>query len=114
MDRKLGRTSFLRSGYCERGCTHPHVHWVVPAGGLALDHTHWVRSSERYFLPKPVLREVFRGKFVAALKQAFRDGQLRFEGDLKLLAQRKIFAAWLRPLYRKDWIVYLKPPFGGP
>jgi hypothetical protein len=94
--------------------THPHVHCVVPAGGLALDHTHWVRSSERYFLPKPVLREVFRGKFVAALKQAFRDGQLRFEGDLKLLAQRKIFAAWLRPLYRKDWIVYLKPPFGGP
>jgi hypothetical protein len=47
-------------------------------------------------------------------KQAFRDGQLRFEGDLTLLAQPKIFAAWLRPLYRQDWIVYLKPPFGGP
>jgi hypothetical protein len=51
---------------------------------------------------------------VDALKQAFRDGQLRFEGDLTLLAQPKIFAAWLRPLYRQDWIVYLKPPFGGP
>jgi len=61
-----------------------------------------------------VLRDVFRGKFVDALKQAFRDGQLSFHGDLKLLAQTKTFAAWLRPLYRQDWIVYLKRPFGGP
>jgi hypothetical protein len=114
MDRKLGRTSFLRSGYCERGCIHPHVHCVVPAGGLSLDRTHWVRSRENYFLPKPVLRKVFRGKFVDALKQAFQNGQLNFHGDLKLLAQPNIFAAWLRPLYRQDWVVYLKRPFGGP
>jgi putative transposase/transposase-like zinc-binding protein len=93
---------------------HPHVHCVVPAGGLSLDHTRWVRSRENYFLPKEVLRKIFRGKFVAALKQAFRDGLLNFHGDLKLLAQTKIFAAWLRPLYRQDWIVYLKRPFGGP
>jgi hypothetical protein len=93
---------------------HPHVHCVVPAGGLSLDHTRWVRSPENYFLPKEVLRKVFRGKFVDALKQAFRDGQLNFHGDLKLLAQTKTFAAWLRPLYRQDWIVYLKRPFGGP
>ena len=93
---------------------HPHVHCVIPAGGLSLDHTHWVRSRENYFLPKEVLREVFRGKFVAALKQAFRDGHLNFHGDLKLLAQTKIFAAWLRPLHRQDWVVYLKRPFGGP
>ena len=91
---------------------HPHVHCVVPAGGLSLDHTHWIHSRERYFLPKPVLREIFRGKFVDALKQD--DGQLRFEGDLKLLAQPKTFAAWLRPLFRKQWVVYLKRPFGGP
>jgi rubredoxin len=93
---------------------HPHVHCVVPAGGLSLDHTRWVRSRDNYFLPKNVLRKIFRGKFVDALKQAFQNGQLRFEGDLKLLAQPKIFAAWLRPLYRQDWVVYLKPPFGGP
>jgi len=93
---------------------HPHVHCVVPAGGLSLDHTRWVRSRDNYFLPKEVLREIFRGKFVDALEQAFQNGQLRFEGDLKLLAQPKIFAAWLRPLYRQDWVVYLKPPFGGP
>jgi hypothetical protein len=93
---------------------HPHVHCVVPAGGLSPDHTRWVRSRDNYFLPKEVLREVFRGKFVDALKQAFQNGQFRFEGDLKLLAQPKIFAAWLRPLFRQDWVVYLKPPFGGP
>jgi Putative transposase/Transposase zinc-binding domain len=93
---------------------HPHVHCVVPAGGLSLDHSRWVRSRDNYFLPKGVLLEIFRGKFVDALKQAFQNGQLRFEGDLKLLAQPKIFAAWLRPLFRQDWVVYLKRPFGGP
>src|SRR6202166_4070399 len=93
---------------------HPHVHCVVPAGGLSPDHTRWVRSPDNYFLPKGVLREIFRGKFVEPLERAFQNGQLRFEGDLKLLAQPKIFAAWLRPLDRKDWVVYLKRPFGGP
>ncbi len=93
---------------------HPHVHCIIPAGGLSLDHTHWVKSRDRFFLSIKVLRRVFRGKFVAALQQAFREGQLVFHGDLTLLAQPKIFAAWLRPLFRKDWVVYSKPPFGGP
>jgi putative transposase/transposase-like zinc-binding protein len=93
---------------------HPHIHCVIPAGGLSLDHTHWVKSRDRFFLSIKVLRRVFRGKFVAALQQAFREGQLVFHGDLTLLAQPKIFAAWLRPLFRKDWVVYSKPPFGGP
>src|SRR3974390_330115 len=93
---------------------HPHVHCVAPAGGLSPDRARWVCSRENYFLPKNVLRRIFRRKFVDALKQAFQDGLLRFEGNLKLLAKPKIFAAWLRPLYRQDWIVYIKPPFGGP
>src|SRR3984893_3093247 len=93
---------------------HPHVHCVIPAGGMSLDHTHWVKSRDRFFLPIHVLRRVFRGKFVAALRQAFCDGQLHFHADLSCLAQPKIFAAWLRPLFRKDWVVYAKPPFGGP
>ncbi|MGC2446615.1 MAG: IS91 family transposase [Candidatus Sulfotelmatobacter sp.] len=93
---------------------HPHVHCVIPAGGLSLDHTHWVPSRDRFFLSIHVLRRIFRGKFVAGLRQAFQEGQLNFQGDFTCLAQPKIFAAWLRPLYRKDWIVYLKPPFGGP
>jgi Putative transposase/Transposase zinc-binding domain len=93
---------------------HPHVHCVVPAGGLSLDHTRWIQSRPHFFLPIQVLRRVFRGKFVAALKSAFQHGQLHFSGNLALLAQPKIFASWLRTLFRKDWIVYSKPPFGGP
>ena len=93
---------------------HPHVHCVIPAGGLSLDHTHWVKSGDRFFLPIYVLRRVFRGKFVAALRQAFRDHQLVFHGNLTLLALPRTFTAWLRPLFRKDWVVYSKPPFGGP
>jgi hypothetical protein len=61
-----------------------------------------------------VLARVFRGKFVAGLKRAFQDGQLHFHGNLTVLAQPKTFAAWLRPLFRKDWVVYCKRPFGGP
>jgi len=93
---------------------HPHVHCVIPAGGLSLDHTHWIKSRSRFFLSIRVLRRVFRGKFVAALKQAFQNGQLNFPGNLALLAQPKTFAAWLRSLFRKDWVVYAKRPFGGP
>ena len=93
---------------------HPHVHCVVPAGGLSLDRTRWIRSHPRFFLPIPVLRRVFRGKFVDGLKSAFQHSQLHLSGDLAPLAQPKFFAAWLRPLFRKNWVVYSKPPFGGP
>src|ERR1017187_8242678 len=94
--------------------TSSHVHCVVPAGGLSLDYTHWIRSRARFFLSIKVLSRVFRGKFVAALKRAGSEGKLRFYGDLNQLAQPKIFSAWLRRLFRHDWVVYCKPPFGGP
>jgi len=93
---------------------HPHVHCVIPAGGLSLNHTQWMKSHSRFFLSIKVLRRVFRGKFVAALKQAFQNGRLHFSGKLAPLREPKTFAAWLRPLFRKDWVVYAKPPFGGP
>src|SRR5467141_3488594 len=93
---------------------HPHVHCVIPAGGLSLDHTHWIKSRSRFFLSIRVLRRVFRGKFVVGLKQAFQSGRLSFRGNLAALAQPKTFAAWLRSLFRKDWVVYAKRPFGGP
>src|SRR5712671_2427469 len=93
---------------------HPHVHCVVPAGGLSADRTRWIKPRYDFFLPVKVLSRVFRGKFVAALKRAVHDGKLTFHGDLQLLAQPKTFAAWLRPLFRKDWVVYAKRPFGGP
>src|SRR6201981_2176271 len=93
---------------------HPHVHCVIPAGGLSLDHAHWIKSRSRFFLSIKVLRRVFRGKFVAGLQQAFHSGRLSFRGNLVALAQPKTFAAWLRSLFRKDWVVYAKRPFGGP
>jgi hypothetical protein len=93
---------------------HPHVHCVIPAGGLSLDHTHWVKSPNRFFLPLKVLSRVFRGKFVTGLKLAFQSGQLSFHGNLAPLARPKTFAAWLRLFFRKDWVVYAKRPFGGP
>jgi hypothetical protein len=93
---------------------HPHVHCVIPAGGLSLDHACWVNSPDRFFLPLKVLSRVFRGKFVAGLRQAFHDGRLYLGGKLAPLAQPKTFAAWLRLFFRKDWVVYAKPPFGGP
>jgi len=93
---------------------HPHVHCVVPAGGLSVDGMRWIKPRYAFFLPVKVLSCVFHGKFVAALKRAFENGQLSFYGDCRLLAQPKTFAAWLRPLFRKDWVVYAKRPFGGP
>jgi putative transposase/transposase-like zinc-binding protein len=93
---------------------HPHVHCVVPAGGLSPDRRRWIKSRYAFFLPVKVLSRVFRGKFVAALKRAFHEDRLRFQENLTLLAQPKTFAAWLRPLFRKDWMVYSKRPFGGP
>src|SRR5208283_148458 len=92
---------------------HPHVHCVVPAGGFSLDRTRWIQPRYAFFLPVGVLRRVFRGKFVAALQRNFRQGKLGFHGNLKPLAHPKTFAAWLRTLFRQDWHVYSKPPFGG-
>jgi hypothetical protein len=93
---------------------HPHVHCVIPAGGLSPNHKAWVRPRYRFFLPVKVLSRVFRGKFVAGLKRAFRKGELCLTGVLQPLTQDKAFRSFLRTLFRHDWVVYAKPPFGGP
>jgi Putative transposase/Transposase zinc-binding domain len=94
---------------------HPHVHCVVPAGGLSPDHRHWIHPTcSRFFLPVKALSRVFRGKFVDGLKQAFQRGKIVFPGSLKPLSRDKAFRAFLRPLFRQDWVVYAKRPFGGP
>ena len=93
---------------------HPHIHCVIPSGGLSADHQRWVHPRYLFFLPVKVLSRVFRGKFVAGLKQAFGDGKLLFPGSLQGLGEQKAFPAFLRPLFRQDWVVYAKRPFGGP
>ena len=92
---------------------HPHVHCVVPAGGLAPDHTRWIAAPTGFFLPVKVLSRVFRGKFVAGLRQLHATGRLEFHGGLAPLQSPPAFAAMLRSLFRSDWVVYSKRPFGG-
>src|SRR5204863_5439980 len=77
---------------------HPHIHCVVPAGGLAPGRSRWIHGSERYLLPQEVLQIVFRGKFVDGLKQAFAEKRLRFDGLLRHLAEPKGFASFVRKL----------------
>ena len=92
---------------------HPHVHCVVPAGGLSADHTRWIAASPGFFLPVKALSRVFRGKFVAGLRRLHAQGKLAFHGDLLPLHSPSAFAAMLRSLFRSDWVVYSKRPFGG-
>jgi hypothetical protein len=110
---RIGFLSVLHTG----GQTlqpHPHIHCVVPGGGLSADHQRWIHSKPGFFLPVRVLSRVFRGKFVAGLKQLFRQHRLQFFGACQPLADARAFHAFLRTLFREDWIVYAKPPFGGP
>jgi hypothetical protein len=93
---------------------HPHVHCVVPAGGLSLDHKSWVHPRHRYFLPQKVLGLVFRGKFRAALEDAFKKGKLGFHGRLQHLSDPKTFHSFVRQMFRHQWVVHCKRPFGGP
>jgi hypothetical protein len=92
---------------------HPHVHCVVPGGGLSADRARWIHSPPHFFLPVRVLSRVFRGKFVAGLRQAFVRNQLVFHGECEPLANKAAFAAFLRTLFREEWVVYSKAPFGG-
>ena len=93
---------------------HPHVHCVVPMGGLAPDGTRWIHTRPRFFLPIPVLRTLFRGKLIAGVRAAFRHGRLHLPGSLAPPNTAGAFRAFLRSLYRQTWVVYAKPPFGSP
>src|ERR1700716_1847482 len=93
---------------------HPHVHCVVPGGGPSLDHTRWVACRQGFFLPVRVLSRLFRRLFLDQLHAAFEAGELGFFGELAALTRPVAFAQRLRQLRRIDWVVYAKPPFGGP
>ena len=92
---------------------HPHIHCVVPGGGLSPDHSRWISSHPRFFLPVKVLSSVFRDKFVDGLEQAYLANKLRFFADCQSLVDGEAFAAFLKTLSDQDWVVYAKPPFGG-
>ena len=93
---------------------HPHIHMIVPGGGIALDGKNWVSCRPRYLLPVPVLSRLFQRLVLNKLLAAHQAGQLKFFGDHTALTERKAFATYLAPLRKIEWYVYTKPPFGGP
>jgi hypothetical protein len=93
---------------------HPHVHIVVPGGGLSPDGSRWIACRPGFFLPVRVLSRLFRRLFLDRLEAAHRGGRLAFHGDLAHLSDPAAFAAHLAPLRRSEWVVYAKRPFAGP
>ncbi len=93
---------------------HPHVHMIVPGGGISLDGKNWVSCRPRFFLPVRVLSRLFRRLFLEKLVAAHKAGELQFSGHHAPLSDAQAFAAYLAPLRNSDWVVYSKRPFGGP
>jgi hypothetical protein len=93
---------------------HPHVHGIVPGGGLAPDGEEWVACKPGFFLPVRVLSRLFRRRFLEEFEQAHRNDRLQFFGEHAALINAQVFAEWLTPLRRCEWVVYAKRPFAGP
>lgn len=93
---------------------HPHIHCVVPGGGISPDGTRWIRSRKSFFLPVRVLSRLFRKKFLSYLMKSYRQGKLKFHGEMAGLAQADAFETLCRQASGMEWVVYAKAPFGGP
>ena len=93
---------------------HPHLHCVVPGGGISPDGSRWVACHPGFFLPVNVLSCRFRKLYLRYLEQTYAAGKLQFYGALQELSDPKSFARYLAPLHDREWVVYAKPPFGGP
>ena len=93
---------------------HPHIHFVVPGGGLSPDYNNWIPCRPGFFLPVRVLSRLFRRLFLEQLQTAFLKGQLLFPGDIGHLERQSEFLRCLEPIRKSEWVVYSKPPFGGP
>jgi len=110
---RIGMTSVLHT-WGSALTHHPHIHMIVPGGGLSSDGTRWVACKPGFFLHVRVLSRLFRRLFLDGLLALHRAGELAFYGDLERLAHADAFAAWLKPFRKSEWVVYAKPPFGGP
>ena len=110
---QIGITALLHT-WGQNLLFHPHLHCVVTGGGLSPDRQHWLACKPHFFLPVKVLGKLFRGKFLAGLKEAYQAGLLSLDGSAATLADPKAFARLLDACYGRQWVVYAKPPFGGP
>jgi hypothetical protein len=113
MGARVGVTSVLHT-WGSALTHHPHIHMIVPGGGLSPDGRKWVACRPGFFLHVRVLSRLFRRLFLDGLTELHRAGQLAFFGDLAGLSDGKSFATWLAPFRKSKWVVYAKPPFGGP
>ena len=110
---RIGITSVLHT-WGSAMTHHPHVHMIVPGGGLSADGSEWVSCRANFFLPVRVLSRLFRRLFLDGLTKLHRQGRLAFFGDHAGLADRSAFNAFLDPLHKSEWVVYAKEPFAGP
>jgi len=110
---RIGATAVLHS-WGSAMTHHPHVHMIVPGGGISLDGTRWVRCKPGFLLPVRVLSRLFRRLFLTALADAHAAGRLRFFGEIAGLGRRQAFAARLAPLRRKNWLSMPSHPSPGP
>jgi hypothetical protein len=110
---RIGITAVLHS-WGSAMTHHPHVHMIVPGGGIALDGSRWLSCRPGFFLPVRVLSRLFRRLFLKGLTAAHAADRLNFFGEHSALAKRQAFAAYLAPLRNTEWVVYAKRPFGGP
>lgn len=113
MGARVGMTSVLHT-WGSALTHHPHIHMIVPGGGLSPEGTRWVVCKPGFFLHVRVLSRLFRRLFLDGLVDLHRAGQLDFFGDLAGLSAAKALATWLAPFRKTEWVVYAKPPFGGP
>ena len=113
MGAKVGMTSVLHT-WGSALTHHPHIHMIVPGGGLSPDGTRWVACKPGFFLHVRVLSRLFRRLFIEGLLALHRAGELSFFGGHEGLADTAAFTKWLAPFRKTDWVVYAKPPFGGP
>lgn len=109
---EIGFTSILHT-WGQNLMHHPHVHCIVPSGGLSLDGTRWINSKEDFFIPVKVLSRKFRGKFLYYLKKSYYNSKLKLIGDNHELIEKQVFQCFVDKLYRKEWVVYCKPPFSS-
>jgi Putative transposase/Transposase zinc-binding domain len=110
---RIGITSVLHT-WGSALTHHPHVHMIVPGGGISLDGSQWLSCRPGFFLPVRVLSRLFRRLFLKAMSEAHKTGRLNFFGGNAHLTDAQAFAAYLAPLHKTEWVVYSKRPFGGP
>ena len=112
LNADIGFTSILHT-WGQNLMNHPHIHCIVPGGGLSLDKSKWIKSKKKFFIPVKVLSRKFRGKFLYYMNKLYLKNKLKFPANISELGSRDVFNQFKDSLYKKEWIVYSKPPFGS-